>query len=187
MKSDINIDINLRKINLEEGLFPKIFSYISLFLFIGVLAFYMYMILSEMQISKKIEETRTRINSIVAFSEKDRLQAAFHLERKVNDYKDVLKSKNTIGDVLKFIESKTLNFVYFDSLQINVENNTLTLTGTFPSVYIVDQQLLIFSEDEKVEKTTLKNISLTAEGVEAELEIKLKENIFKDNLWQEGS
>lgn len=177
MKTNLKI-----KLNLGEEKFTKIFFYTSVILAVSSLSFYLYVIFSIYQSSKDIVETQNKINSILAQSEKDRLERLFILESRVNDFKKILAYKNIGSGILDFLEENTINNIYFESAELDFETSTLKVSGNFPSLKIADQQVLVFLNSDKVLRASVDDLSFGQNGIKAVIKVVLKDDLIKENI-----
>jgi len=160
-------------------IWQRILFYFSVFLLIAVTASYFALsfFIKKSEQSKKILEEKI---------ENARTPQMISIEKEVLDYQRKIEkvfpllSQHIMNTkFFEFLESKTHPKVFFSQVSLDSKSAIVTLGGNTESFVTLEQQLIIFRKEPRIEGITLGNFSISKEGeVNFELTLSLDPSIF---------
>ena len=92
-------------------------------------------------------------------------EEVFGYQRKVEDFSILIGQHTYASKFFNFFESLCHPKVWFSKTSLDITNHRLIVSGKTDTFLILDQQLLIFQEEELIEETILTELSIGREGL----------------------
>ena len=92
-------------------------------------------------------------------------EEVFGYERKVEDFSALIGQHTYASGFFNFFESPCHPKVWFSKINLDTTNHRLIVSGKADTFLILDQQLLIFQQEELIEETILIKLSVGNEGL----------------------
>lgn len=89
----------------------------------------------------------------------------FGYQRKVEDFSTLIGQHTYASGFFNFFESLSHPKVWFSKISLNITNHRLIVSGKTDTFLILDQQLLIFQQEELIKETILNKLSIGKEGL----------------------
>jgi len=97
----------------------------------------------------------------------------------LQNLKDILDRHVIASKFLPFLERNTNKRVYYNRLELDVQQRTMNLDGLGESFEIVAQQLEAFNRAPEVERFLVKNVQAGDKAVRFAISVVLKPELFK--------
>ena len=91
-------------------------------------------------------------------------QEVISYQRKIADFGFLTRSKEDVSRFFQFLERSTQQKVFFNQVSFSVAERLMALDGEALDFNALDQQLLIFSGKNELEKVTLSNMNIGKNG-----------------------
>jgi len=92
-------------------------------------------------------------------------EEVFGYERKVEDFSILINQHAYVSKIFNFFENLCHPKVWFSKINLNMTNHKLIVSGKTDTFLILDQQLLIFQQEELIKETILIKLSIGKEGL----------------------
>ena len=145
---------------------PLIITIIGILIIVLILASlgsYLYFYLSNRGFVKKIQdldESATQLNKTIG-EEETKLS---EIQKKIDDYSFLMSGHKNILNVFDFIEKNTIPIIWFNDFDVEIKENSISLTGISPSYILVEQQVNVFKKQALVKEVELLSLSKDEEG-----------------------
>lgn len=154
---------------------------ILVIIIIFILAFggsYFYFNYLSDNILKDIEQKNVQL--VKTSQEKSLEDQLLKYEAKINTFGKLLSGHKDINKVFSFLEAGTHPDVWFSNFNLDSEKATLTLSGNAKSFQAVEQQYLMFKNNENLKTVTLSEAAMNKDGiVTCGFQLGLNPQIFK--------
>lgn len=158
----------------------KLPLYLSIiFLIISVIIF-LFLNSSVKDSRKKLQNLEAKIDSHFTVQIKEKELMVSGWQQKIKDYNLIFGLHKKSSAVFALLEKITHSKVWFSNIRINPEKQILETKGRVHNFRALAEQILIWEQEEMVEKTELSKVNLSKEGdIEFEMKIFLKSKIFE--------
>ena len=92
-------------------------------------------------------------------------EEVFGYQRKVEDFSTLIGQHTYASKFFHFFESLCHPNVWFSKINLDMTNHKLIVSGKTDTFLILDQQLLIFQQEELIEETILIKLSIGNDGL----------------------
>ena len=92
-------------------------------------------------------------------------QEVFGYKRKVEDFSTLISQHTYASRFFNFFENLCHPKVWFSKINLDMTNHRLLVSGKTDTFLILDQQLLIFRQEELIKETILTKLSIGNEGL----------------------
>ena len=89
----------------------------------------------------------------------------FGYQKKVEDFSTIIGQHTYASRFFSFFESLCHPKVWFSKINLDITNHKLIVSGKTDTFLILDQQLLIFQQEELIKETILTQLSIGNEGL----------------------
>jgi len=162
----------------KEPFWLNFILHFLLIIFLVSISSYFILFFSQKKINKKLAEIERGL--IRTDAEKALEDKLFIYQKKIEDFNTLLENHRSPLSVFSFLEKNVHPGVWFSSLDLNLEKNTLSLSGYGKNPETVEEQLLLFKEQELVKNVTLLNFSSgNEEQIKFDLQIVFDPKIFQ--------
>ena len=141
-------------------------------------ASYLYLYTTSNKISKEIEEKKQALIDTPA--EKALAENFLFLEKKINNFGNLLSQHQKTFNVFGFLEKICHPQVEFSDFTFNSKDGTVLIKGLAENFVVLGQQILIFKAQQGLKKINFSEISMGEKGkVTFSLQLTVDPQIFK--------
>ena len=157
------IDLTPKR-KLQMPLWAMILGIVVLIALLFLVASYLFLFLSAKSIDKNIQAIEAETVDLVKEIQAKESEV-MAVQQRINDFSALFAKHRNIVNVFALLEQNVLPNVWFNDFEFNsLEDRTLVLEGNTNSFASIQQQVLIFEEQELIRKVVLQDISIGEEG-----------------------
>ena len=131
-------------------------------LILGEIISYFYFNSNIKAFSLKIQEKETEFLPLEK-AIKEKKEELIPLKQKINDFAVLLEGHKNNLDIFRFIEEKCLPRIWFSSFDFSGPENIITLSGTAESFTVLENQIFVFSKENRVHSLSLSDVKINRE------------------------
>jgi hypothetical protein len=155
---------------------------ISIIILLASVLFYFFLSNQEKEYQAKIDEIKEEMER-EAKEKEGKIKKISEINDRISTFSKIIQNHFFISDLFKLISDLTHPKVYYKNFDLNIEKNSLFLSGETENFFTLGQQILLFKENETIKGIDISKISKTKEGkVDFDINLILNPEIFK---WKE--
>lgn len=159
-----------------------LFFTLSILLLVCSLLSYFFILNQEKKYQQKIENIKNKISFEEKINE-EKIKEIKKINDQISIFSKLIKTHPLPSSVFDNLATFTHPKVFYTSFDLNTERNFLSLSGQAENFLSLGQQILLFKENDLIEKAQISKISKTKEGkVEFSLDLFFKPELFQ---WKE--
>jgi len=152
---------------------------VSVILILGLLASYFYFGYKIKKISQEIQAKEAEFIPLEKAIEKKQTEL-LPLQKKIPDFADLIKNHKNVSNIFQFLEENCLPNVWFNDFKFSSGENKVIVSGIAESFTVLENQVLILEEEERVQSVSVAGADIGEEGeIKFGLIITLNPLIFK--------
>lgn len=156
------------------------FFYLAIIFLVGTLIGYSLIAYLSKSSSEALKNLEDKISSRMTSEEKRKESDVLSWHRKIEDYKLIFNHHQVSSKNFDLLEKLTHPQVRFTSFDLDSASQNLKLEGVAQNFQALAEQILIFRNDNLIDKADLSAVSLAKEGnIEFELNLLVKPEVFK--------
>jgi len=138
--------------------------YISLGLLIVVAFSYAFLFYFESKASINLQDLEWKISQLGTKEEKNIESKVLIAEKKINAFAEIFEKQKKLHNFFVLLEKSVHPKVWFSQVKLNPKEAEVFISGQAANFKVLDQQLLIFRQQESIKSVELTNFSIDKEG-----------------------
>jgi len=164
----------------KTSLLTTITGIVAVFLILVFLGSYLYFYITNkglVERTNKIREDSKELDNSIKNKEEELLV----FQKRINDFSSLIAEHKNIGSIFDFIDKNTIPTVWFNEFSYKEdEKRSFSLEGKLNSFFLIDQQIVVFRNQELAKDARLTEVSIDEkEGlIEFSIGVTLKPEAF---------
>ncbi|KPJ55211.1 hypothetical protein AMJ47_01735 [Parcubacteria bacterium DG_72] len=164
----------------KTSLFTTITGIVAAFLILVFVGTYLYFYITNKGLIEKvnkIKEDSKELDKAIKTKEEELLV----FQRRINDFSSLILEHKNIGKMFDFINKNTIPTVWFNEFEYDrEEKGAFLVTGESSSFFLIEQQTIVFRNQELVEDARLAKVSIDEKDglIEFSIRVVLKPEAF---------
>lgn len=165
----------------KEAVFPNVVFYLSLTVFLIVVAGYFVINNMNKKTENEIQQIDQETAQLDASPQASLEKSILDYQKRINDLAGIMKNREYTSQIFPFIEQLAHPNVSFSSFGL-APDGVVTLVGTGDSFQTVEQQLMIFENEKRIDSVELSNVSQGDKGVSFTFNLTLNPSVFSQPI-----